>query len=178
MNSKATGSSICGECGSSNVEESWQDYTFPYGIGDKSVELSCKVPVKSCKDCGFIFIDGDAEDYCHAEVCRHLGVLPPLQIRSLRDLYEMTQAEFSAITKLGEATLSRWERGAVVQNQAYDNYLYLLGFSENMEKLFDRDNRNHTSEQKLLISPNPTFREIEVTVELKERQKDFELQPS
>ena len=38
----------------------------------------------------------------------------------------MTRAAFAEATGLGEASLSRWENGAVIQNKAYDYYLRLL----------------------------------------------------
>lgn len=129
---------VCGECGSERIRTSREIYNFPYGVGNDTVELSCEVPFRKCSDCGFSFIDGEAEDICHEEVCKHLGMMTPSKIKALRGLYELTQAQFSEITKLGEATLSRWERGIVIQNQAYDNYLYLLRFPENLKKLHSR----------------------------------------
>lgn len=130
---------VCGECGSERIRTSREIYNFPYGVGNDTVELSCEVPFRRCSDCGFSFIDGEAEDICHEEVCKHLGVMTPAKIRALRKLHGLTQAKFSEVTKLGEATLSRWERGVVIQNQAYDNYLYLLAFSKNFDRVCERD---------------------------------------
>ncbi len=130
---------ICPDCGSSNIKTCQKDYIFPYGSGGNKVELVANVPVRTCSDCGFSFLDSAAEDICHKAVCQHLGVMTPSQIKDLRNLYGLTQAQFSEITKLGEATLSRWERGILIQNQAYDNYLYLLGFRKNFDVLRSRD---------------------------------------
>ena len=38
----------------------------------------------------------------------------------------MSRAAFAQLTALGEATLSRWENGVLIQNRAYDRYLRLL----------------------------------------------------
>lgn len=38
----------------------------------------------------------------------------------------MTRAAFAELAGLDEATIDRWENGAVVQNQADDRYLRLL----------------------------------------------------
>ena len=94
--------------------------------------------IRVCTECGFEFLDDEAEDIRHAAVCRHLGVMTPAEIQSLRDRLQLTQAEFARITRLGPATVSRWERGESVQNAAYDQYLYLLSFSENVERLKGR----------------------------------------
>jgi putative zinc finger/helix-turn-helix YgiT family protein len=168
---------ICPDCGSSNIETRQKDYVFPYGSGENKVELAANVPVRSCSDCGFSFIDSAAEDICHNAVCQHLGVMTPLQIRDLRNLYGLTQAQFSEITKLGEATLSRWERGIVIQNQAYDNYLYLLGFTENLERVRDCAAERKTTEQIVDGIQSPQFRELDVTEELLERKMNFRLVP-
>lgn len=169
---------VCCECGSHNIETIWQDHTFPYGVGDQCVQLTCKVPVRNCKGCDFSFMDDEAEDLRHEEVCRHLGVMSPTKIKQLRELHGMTQSEFAAFTKLGEATLSRWERGIVVQNQAYDNYLYLLGFEENKDLITKRAKRDELA-QILQASKRPTFREIDANDEqLLRRQQEFELQPT
>jgi len=166
---------VCPDCGSSNIKTNQKDYIFTYGSGENKVELVANVPVRSCSDCGFSFLDSAAEDICHKAVCQHLGVMTPSQIKDLRNLYGLTQAQFSEITKLGEATLSRWERGIVIQNQAYDNYLYLLGFNENLERIRDRAKESKTTEQIVDRTQSPRFRELNVTEELLERKGSFKL---
>ena len=53
-------------------------------------------------------------------------------------MYDLTRSEFAAITKFGETSLSRWETGAVIQNLANDQLLYLLQFPENLQRLRER----------------------------------------
>lgn len=129
---------ICGMCGSRNIETENKEHTFPYGVGEAQEELSAIVPVRVCKSCGFQFLDYLAEEACHDAVCRHLRVMTPKQIKALRKMHNLTQADFAKITGLGEATLSRWERGVVVQNEGYDNYLYLLGLGDNLDAVRKR----------------------------------------
>lgn len=172
-----SGKFVCGECGSKKIETNQEIYKFPYGVGDEAVELSCKVPLRKCIDCGFSFIDGESEDICHEEVCKHLGVMPPSQIKALRGLYELTQAQFSEITKLGEATLSRWERGVVIQNQAYDNYLYLLGYEENLQKIRERGESPEPMEPAVKRVERSQFRELDVNDEVLQKKDSFKLNP-
>jgi len=169
------GKFVCGECGSERIKTSREIYNFPYGVGAETVELSCEVPIRNCAVCGFSFIDGEAEDICHEEVCKHIGVMPPSQIKALRELYELTQAQFSEITKLGEATLSRWERGIVIQNQAYDNYLYLLGYEENLQKIRERGESPEPMEPAVKRVERPQFRELDVNDEVLQKQDSFKL---
>jgi putative zinc finger/helix-turn-helix YgiT family protein len=162
----------CPGCGSTNVGTSQEDFTFPYGIGKNEVELSVEIPVRKCLDCGFSFRDSAADDVCHEAVCRHLGVMTPSQIKSLRNYYNLTQAQFSEITRLGEATLSRWERGVLIQNQAYDNYLRLLQLPLNFERIRSQDKLAEAKE----ISTKaikPHFRTLKLTEEINKRKGSF-----
>ena len=62
----------------------------------------------------------------HAAVCRALGLLTPAEIQAIRERLGPTQAEFAQLTGIGEATISRWERGRILPNRAMDHYLRLL----------------------------------------------------
>jgi putative zinc finger/helix-turn-helix YgiT family protein len=165
---------VCPECGKENLRVEEIEYKFPYGVGEDRVELSAIVPAKRCPDCGFTFLDSAGGQKCHEAVCRHLGVMTPSQIRKLRELHGLSQAQFADISQLGVATLSRWERGIVVQNRAYDYYLFLLGFRHNLELVRDRNSRG-LRQGAGRLDTMPEFRELKVTPELRERQNRFDL---
>ena len=167
---------VCPNCGGANVKTEDKERTFPYGCGDQRVELSVQVPVRVCADCNFSFLDHVAERLSHEVICRHLGVMSPSQIRALREMYSLNQAQFAKVTGLGDATLSRWERGIVVQNRAYDNFLYLLGFEDNLRRLETRTNGLNVKAAPSMLR-KPTFRNLEVTEKLLDRQRGFELRP-
>lgn len=57
----------------------------------------------------------------------------------------MTRAAFAELTGFGEATLNRWENGAVVQNQANDRYLRLLALPGVIDNLRDLTTARHAS---------------------------------
>jgi putative zinc finger/helix-turn-helix YgiT family protein len=116
----------CAECGEDAVRVSFEEQQFVYGDGKDAVELSARVPVWVCGHCGDAYTDGDAEDLRHEAVCRHLGVLSPVQIRALREQHKMSQAEFAKVTGFGVASLKRWETGALIQNQSADRLLRLI----------------------------------------------------
>jgi DNA-binding transcriptional regulator YiaG len=128
-------SSECPNCGSQSVATRKVVDRFTYGTGADAVQLEAEVPFHRCAECAFEYTDAEAEDRHHEAVCRHLNVLFPEEIRELRDSYDMTRAEFAQATRIGEASLGRWETGQLIQNPANDNYLYLLNFRDNWERL-------------------------------------------
>ncbi|MDI6448848.1 type II TA system antitoxin MqsA family protein [Anaerobaca lacustris] len=172
---KPTTGDICPSCGHKGTGRKEEEYEFPYGSGETEVMLKANVTCVACPNCGLKLIDQAQEEACHEAVCRHLGVMSPTQIRGLREMYRLKQREFAEVTSLGEATLSRWERGLTVQNRAYDNFLYLLGFEENMRRLRERTGILVMNSEK--APEEVTFRELVVTEEVLARQEEFQLRP-
>lgn len=128
----------CPMCGGNDVRTTIAVEKFVYGDGPEAVELTAQVPVRTCNACGFQFTDDVAEEARHEVVCRHLGVMTPKEISRIRKAYGMSRAVFSRLTRIGEASLGRWENGLLIQNPAYDHLLYLLTFPENLERLKSR----------------------------------------
>ena len=86
----------------------------------------------------------------------------------------MTRAAFAELTRLGEATLNRWENGSVVQNRANDRYLRILAIPEVMNRLRDLTTARHAPFPS--NTPNiPKFRSLKVSDRVLRRQDDFEL---
>jgi DNA-binding transcriptional regulator YiaG len=128
----------CASCGASSVGTEMVVEEFAYGAGEDPVQLRATVPLRTCRDCGFQFTDHHAEGARHEAVCRHLGVMTPREVEAVRARLGMTRAAFAGLTRLGEASLARWEKGLLVQNPANDQLLYLLRFPENVERLRSR----------------------------------------
>lgn len=169
----ATERQQCPECGSSTISTRLQKQRLPYGDGNRAVELEVLLPVRKCSECGFEYLDDAAETIRHEAVCRHLGVLTPGEIRSIRQEYDLSRADFSRLTRLGEATLTRWENGILIQNPAYDRYLRLLRFPENIQRLEIKD--NPTSRGSSTVVSLVRFRALKDEDEARRRQADFQL---
>lgn len=151
----------CPNCGSSRVDTHRQTDLFAYGAGDAVVELSAIIPFRECAECGFEFTDAEAEDARHEAICRHLGVMTPMEVAEVRRQYEMTRAAFAERSRIGEASLARWETGQLIQNAANDNYLYLLSFQQNMDRLEWRRSCDQLStEGSAIRNPMSRFREL------------------
>ncbi|MCP4655335.1 MAG: type II toxin-antitoxin system MqsA family antitoxin [bacterium] len=125
----------CPVCAGSEVRTAIEVQAFLYGEDPNATELSARVPVRTCDSCGFQFTDFEAEQARHEAICRHLGVMTPAEVAEIRKRYRFSQAELARLTRIGEASLSRWENGQLIQNAAYDQFLYLLTFPENVERL-------------------------------------------
>ena len=135
----------CPQCDSTDVKQRQEPETFRYGFADEAVELEATVTVLGCQDCGLEYTDDTAEDARHEAVCRHLGVLTPREMKSLRSKLGLSRMDFSHFTGIGSASLSRWENGNFIQNSAADNLLFLLQWDDNVARLRGRTfGPNHT----------------------------------
>ena len=162
----------CPDCGVTNCRVEFRTQTFSYDRGENAVELHCEVPVNICNQCGGQWTGAEAEDVRKAAVCQYLGRLTPDEVRGVREKCRLSQAEFSKLTGLGEASLSRWETGAQIQNASSDRLLRLISVDlRNLHRL-------ECIEQRKGISEGPKFRILSPTPELRKRQEAFELRPT
>lgn len=158
----------CHMCGSSDVHIRKEEDRFEYGNAEPGVFLSAIVDVYRCNECSIEYTDSKADDLRHEAVCNYLGRLTPKEILRIREGMKMSQKEFADETGIGEASLSRWERGYLIQNEAMDNFLYLLNRPRNLETL--RKRRSDSPEY-----VEPIFRNIPNMEEAKNLQDAFSL---
>ena len=116
----------CPSCNDDRVLRSIQDYEYVYGVGEAAVRIWLEIPVYSCTQCQIQFTNWETEEIEKQALCKHFGVLNPNEIKQIRKKYAMSRSEFSQLTGIGEASLSRWEKGINIQNIANDRYLRLL----------------------------------------------------
>ncbi|MCI0455649.1 MAG: type II toxin-antitoxin system MqsA family antitoxin [Gemmataceae bacterium] len=125
----------CSICGHSPLRETTITDRFEYGAeGETPLTIEAHdVPVEVCDKCGERYLGPAAARAHHLAVCRAVGLMTPDEVRSLRERFGPTQAEFARLTGIGEATISRWERGRLLPSRALDRYLRLLDrHSENV----------------------------------------------
>ena len=125
----------CPACDKQAIQERWSEESFEYGLGEHSATLEVRVPLCHCENCGLEFTDHRAEEIRHAAVCRHLKLLAPAEIIAIRERNGMSQQAFADLSRIGRASLARWESGSIFQNASADSLLFLLCFSENIERL-------------------------------------------
>ena len=169
----------CAACGGINLGRRTETDEFEYGAGEDAVMLSANVVVFSCGDCHFEFTGPSAEAARHDAVCRHLGILTPAEVKDVRERYGLSRQAFALITRLGEASIGRWEAGSHFPNRAYDSFLYLLCYEDNYRRLQDRRAVAVPEKNESESTAKPRFhlRLVERTHKLTREQAAFELRP-
>ena len=128
---------LCPSCRKGRLEAIQVDDVFDFRSESGLVQVTAlNVPVEQCPVCGEQLVGPEAGRVRHHAICKTLGLLTPDEILEVRERLGLTQAEFSRLTGFGEATISRWERGRLLQNRANDRYLRLIAESpENLRRL-------------------------------------------
>jgi putative zinc finger/helix-turn-helix YgiT family protein len=126
----------CLNCEADDITTSLEKQIFLYGKA--GTPLSADVPVRTCRTCGFQFTDFEAEDAREQAIRDYLDVPAPQQIQDIRKKYDMARAEFSEISGIGEASLGRWESGALIPSVSQARYLFLLRYEDNILRLRER----------------------------------------
>lgn len=120
----------CPACGAGKLKQNVVAEQFSYDGDRGAILVEAKdVPIRICDACGETFTGPEAARIRHEAICRALGLLTPDEIKALRERLGKTQQEFAELTGIGEATISRWERGRLLQNRANDNFLRLLAIN-------------------------------------------------
>ncbi|HWY86416.1 MAG TPA: type II TA system antitoxin MqsA family protein [Gemmataceae bacterium] len=130
----------CPECGEGQLFSFTQDEEFDFDLGDEKVKVLAKdVPVKKCDKCGEETSGPAAAMVRHEAVCRAAGLLTPSEIKGIREMFGWLQQYLADLTAFGVATISRWERGRLLQNRSANNVLQAIrdcpAFREYLEGL-------------------------------------------
>lgn len=116
----------CMECGGVLIE-TVENVTTTFKGESFRVE---GVPHYKCESCGSVEYDADAMEKMTAEVNelyrKRKGLLSPSEVKQVRKMLGLTQEEFQALLGVGKTTVSRWERGRIVQGKPEDNLMRLL----------------------------------------------------
>jgi len=87
-----------------------------------------KVPAKQDPKDGEVYLDRGATDILDQVKARHMGILSPQELRSLRQRLGMTQADLAAALQIGERSWTRWETGRDIPSRSMN--LLILGLAE------------------------------------------------
>lgn len=172
----------CPDCGGHSFSTVLHDDAFEYGAGESPVTLHARIPVHCCDSCDFEFLGREGRRIKHEAVCRHFCLLTPTEIQGIRESHGMSRTAFAEITGFGEATLNRWERGAVIQNRANDRYLRLVDSPEvlnRLKRLQDGPANSETPETVRTQRPCPDgtlqFKRLRDSPAIRQQQSGFRL---
>jgi len=109
-----------------------------YNVRGEPIEIEAEVTI--CQKCGSKIFD-EERDSRNLEKAYSLyrekhKLLPPDEIRTIREKYGLSQRALSRLLGWGEITIHRYENGAV-QDNVHDSTLRLIEDPQNMQKFFE-----------------------------------------
>lgn len=119
----------CPTCNAGCLRDQVIAERFEFEVDGKTKTVVAEnVPVSECDNaaCGERLSGPEAARIRHEAICRTFGLLTPREIQAIRERLELSQERFAQLTGIGVATISRWERGRLLQNRAMDNLLRLV----------------------------------------------------
>jgi len=130
----------CGKCGQPAIQLATVPYvtTIEHDGRAYRVEIPA-LTVPQCANCQSISIDDEADRQISAAFRRKAGLLAPEEIRQGRERLGLTQKQFANLLGVGEATVSRWETGAQIQQRALDRFLRVCLASPAVVELLQSD---------------------------------------
>jgi putative zinc finger/helix-turn-helix YgiT family protein len=130
----------CPECERGYLDPFTRNEEFDFDLGEETIKVLARdVPVERCDVCGMIASGPAAAKVRHEAICRAAGLLTPSEIKAIRDQFDWSQQYLAELTDFGVATISRWERGRLLQNRSNNKVLQALRdcptFREYLERL-------------------------------------------
>jgi putative zinc finger/helix-turn-helix YgiT family protein len=130
----------CGKCG----RKTMQLATVPYAVTIEHDGRAYRVEIPAltvprCSNCQALSIDDEADRQISAAFRRVARLLAPEVIRQGREQLGLTQKQFANLLGVGEATVSRWETGAQIQQRALDRFLRVCLASPAVVELLRND---------------------------------------
>jgi putative zinc finger/helix-turn-helix YgiT family protein len=114
----------CGNC----LKDEVYPETMPYAIDVKHDGQSYHLEIPSlripkCRACGELAFSNSVDDQVLEALRAHVRLLTPEQIRGGREALGLKSKDFAEKLGVAAETISRWERGGLIQSRAMDNLL-------------------------------------------------------
>jgi putative zinc finger/helix-turn-helix YgiT family protein len=131
----------CGNCGNRSVVPATIRYSIDMEHDGRTYSVTVDdLAAPRCERCGEVVLDDAANHRISDAFRQQIGLLTPQEIRGNRERLEKTQRELAAALGIAEATLSRWETGAQIQQRVMDRFLRLyFAFSNVRDALADEE---------------------------------------
>ncbi|MDK2814582.1 MAG: hypothetical protein PWP18_495 [Thermoanaerobacter sp.] len=105
-------------------------------------EIKALAKIRVCSVCGEELFDEELEEENIHKVYdiyrKKHGILSPEEIKSIRESYGLSQRAFAKLLGIGEASIARYETGALPE-KSLSNMIMLLKDPKNMEKLLEKN---------------------------------------
>ncbi|ADH59876.1 transcriptional regulator, XRE family [Thermoanaerobacter mathranii subsp. mathranii str. A3] len=117
-------------------------------------EIKALAKIRVCSVCGEELFDEELEEENIQRVYdiyrKKHGILSPDEIRNIRESYRLSQRAFAKLLGIGEASIARYETGALPE-KSLSNMIMLLKDPENMEKLLEKNKEALTPREKMRL---------------------------
>ncbi len=120
-------STQCPLCGNQTLEHKHGEYRFepPQNVPGGTMIIA-NATWDACTRCGEEILPDELTRAIEAERYRRLGLLPPLEIRQVRQKTGLSAVDMANLLGVGEKSYTRWENGRSIQNRSNDTLIRLL----------------------------------------------------
>ena len=120
----------CPICGRGVLRPRLISEVFEYGEdGDTVLVRTQDVPIEDCDVCEESFSGPKAARIRHDAIGRALGLLPPQEVRAIRERLGRSLDGFAMLLGVKADRLAQWENGTAWQDRTADRLLRLLSIS-------------------------------------------------
>ncbi|MGI1691680.1 type II toxin-antitoxin system MqsA family antitoxin [Thermoanaerobacter uzonensis] len=130
---------FCPVCGKEQETEVIEKEEVSNIRGD---EIKTLARIRVCSVCGEELFDEELEEENIQRVYdiyrKKHGILSPEEIKNIRESYGLSQRAFAKLLGIGEASIARYETGALPE-KSLSNMIMLLRDPKNMEKLLEKN---------------------------------------
>ncbi|KHO61654.1 XRE family transcriptional regulator [Thermoanaerobacter sp. YS13] len=130
---------FCPVCGKEQETEVIEKEEISTVRGD---EIKALAKIRICSVCGEELFDEELEEENIQRVYdiyrKKHGILSPEEIKGIRESYGLSQRAFAKLLGIGEASIARYETGALPE-KSLSNMIMLLKDPKNMKKLLEKN---------------------------------------
>lgn len=142
---------FCPVCGKEQETEVIEKEEVSTVRGD---EIKALARIRVCSVCGEELFDEELEEENIQRVYdiyrKKHGILSPEEVRIIRESYGLSQRAFAKLLGIGEASIARYETGALPE-KSLSNMIMLLKDPKNMEKLLEKNEKALTPREKMRL---------------------------
>ena len=132
----------CPLCGDQTLERKHGEYRFepPQNIPGGTMIIA-NATWDACASCGEAILPDELTKAIEAQQYRRLGLLPPLEIRRVRQKTGLSAVAMANLLGVGEKSYTRWENGRSIQNKSNDTLIRLLDKNSDAFVIVDAERR-------------------------------------
>ncbi|MCI0380795.1 MAG: type II toxin-antitoxin system MqsA family antitoxin [Gemmataceae bacterium] len=118
---------ICHSCRQRTVVPALVDYSVSVEHDGRAYPVHIpSLHTPKCRNCGKLVMTDAVNEEVSNALRKAAGLLTPEQIKRNREALGYTQRQLAGLLGIADATLSRWETGAQIQQRSLDRFMRIL----------------------------------------------------